>query len=70
MFRLRIGELKVRRRARSWRGWPTRVRLGRVADARGLMDRDLEPAIILISRDGNAWIADLGIVHSDPDFAQ
>ena len=36
--------------------------------ARGLIHRDLKPENILISREGNAWIADLGIAHIDPDF--
>lgn len=34
----------------------------------GVTHRDLKPENILISRDGNAWIADLGIAHIDPDF--
>jgi serine/threonine protein kinase len=33
-----------------------------------VIHRDLKPENILISRDGNAWIADLGIAHIDPDF--
>ena len=35
---------------------------------RGVIHRDIKPENILISRDGNAWIADLGIAHIDPDF--
>jgi serine/threonine protein kinase len=35
---------------------------------RGVIHRDLKPENILISRDGSAWIADLGIAHIDPDF--
>jgi serine/threonine protein kinase len=34
----------------------------------GIIHRDLKPENILISREGNAWIADLGIAHIDPDF--
>lgn len=36
--------------------------------AHGVVHRDLKPENILISREGNAWIADLGIAHIDPDF--
>lgn len=34
----------------------------------GLVHRDLKPENILISREGTAWVADLGIAHIDPDF--
>ena len=33
-----------------------------------VVHRDLKPENILISRDGSAWIADLGIAHIDPNF--
>lgn len=36
--------------------------------ALGVVHRDLKPENILISRDGNAWVADLGIAHIHPDF--
>jgi Protein kinase domain/HEAT repeats len=35
---------------------------------RGVVHRDLKPENILISREGNAWVADLGIAHIDPNF--
>jgi serine/threonine protein kinase len=34
----------------------------------GVIHRDLKPENVLISRDGSAWVADLGIAHIDPDF--
>jgi serine/threonine protein kinase len=34
----------------------------------GVVHRDLKPENILISREGSAWIADLGIAHIDPNF--
>jgi serine/threonine protein kinase len=34
----------------------------------GVVHRDLKPENVLIGREGNAWIADLGIAHIDPDF--
>lgn len=33
-----------------------------------IIHRDLKPENLLISRDGSAWVADLGIAHIDPDF--
>ncbi len=33
-----------------------------------IIHRDLKPENLLISRDGTAWVADLGIAHIDPDF--
>lgn len=34
----------------------------------GIVHRDLKPENVLISREGSAWIADLGIAHIDPNF--
>jgi serine/threonine protein kinase len=34
----------------------------------GVIHRDLKPENVLISREGSAWVADLGIAHIDPDF--
>ncbi len=36
--------------------------------SQGVVHRDLKPENVLISREGVAWIADLGIAHIDPDF--
>jgi serine/threonine protein kinase len=36
--------------------------------AHGIVHRDLKPENVLISREGSAWIADLGIAHIDPNF--
>ncbi len=33
-----------------------------------VVHRDLKPENVLISRDGTAWVADLGIAHIDPEF--
>jgi serine/threonine protein kinase len=34
----------------------------------GIIHRDLKPENVLVSRDGSAWVADLGIAHIAPDF--
>lgn len=34
----------------------------------GVVHRDLKPENILIDKGGNAWVADLGIAHVNPDF--
>lgn len=34
----------------------------------GVVHRDLKPENVLISREGTAWVADLGIAHIDPEF--
>jgi serine/threonine protein kinase len=36
--------------------------------ARGIVHRDLKPENLLISKEGTAWVADLGIAHIDPNF--
>ncbi len=35
----------------------------------GIVHRDLKPENILIGKDGNPWVADLGIAHINPEFA-